>query len=173
MKFSYHSTDEQYSSSMRIEVPVQQVLYYDTSNEKFSLSNPSFQSRYGEGIKLLKQQVCRIKCNIESQMGSTYKKGVCYLVFKLSESCSGLHCPIIIRDQSNRRSKETGILYFRPPSPWNLVATDRVPTERGDGWMEVIVAIFNSDCRFLNLKLIAYEGTMSGLIIRNLEFRPS
>nr|XP_043627995.1 F-box protein At2g02240-like [Erigeron canadensis] len=160
------------SSSMRIEVPAEHVLY-DTSNKKLSLSSLSFQSRSkDQGIELLRQQVFRIKCNIGSQIWSPNTKVVCYLVFKLSESCSRLHCPVIVRDQSNWGSKETGILYFRSPSPWNLVATDQVPKMREDGWMEVIVAIFNSDCRFLNLKLSTYEGTMSGLIVRNLEFRP-
>nr|XP_043628653.1 F-box protein At2g02240-like isoform X2 [Erigeron canadensis] len=173
-EFSDQSFEEPPSSSVSIEVPAEQVLY-DTSNKKLSLSSLSFQSRSeGEGIELPRQQVFRIKCNIGSQMGSPNTKVVvCYLVFKLSDKCRGLHCPVIVRDQSNWGQKETGILYFRSPSPWNLVATDRVPKKRGDGWMEVIVAIFNSDCRFLNLKLSTYEGTMSGLILRSLEFRPS
>ncbi|KAM0049462.1 putative phloem protein [Helianthus debilis subsp. tardiflorus] len=102
----------------------------------------------------------------------------CYLVFKLSEKCCGLHGPVIIRDLSNWRNKETGILYFRYPNPWNVRDTDWVPRQRKDGWMEVIVWKFNSnyelknDHLFVNLKLITYERTMSGLIVRSIKFRP-
>ncbi|KAJ0511686.1 putative phloem protein [Helianthus annuus] len=103
----------------------------------------------------------------------------CNLVFKLSEKCCGLHGPVIVRDLFNWRSKETGVLYFRHPNPWNVRDTDHwVSRQRKDGWMEVIVWKFNSnyelknDHLFVNLKLITYEGTMSGLIVRGIRFRP-
>ncbi|GJX21733.1 hypothetical protein Tco_0226178 [Tanacetum coccineum] len=71
-----------------------------------------------------------------------------------------------------------GILYFRTPSPWNIHDNNQVPEKREDGWMEVIVWKFNSTSELrkdyipMHLKLIAYEGTMSGLIVGGLEIRP-
>ncbi|KAJ0503371.1 putative phloem protein [Helianthus annuus] len=111
-------------------------------------------------------------------MLSANSQNACYLVFKLSEKCCGLHGPVIVRDLFNWGSKETGILYFRHPNPWNVRDTDWVPRQRKDGWMEVIVWKFNSnyepknDDLFVRLKLITYEGTMSGLIVRGIRFRP-
>ncbi|KAJ0511654.1 putative phloem protein [Helianthus annuus] len=79
---------------------------------------------------------------------------------------------------STGEAKRLGILYFRHPNPWNVRNTDWVPRQRKDGWMEVIMWKFNSnyelknDHLFVNLKLITYEGTMSGLIVRGIKFRP-
>ncbi|KAJ9555910.1 LOW QUALITY PROTEIN: hypothetical protein OSB04_010524 [Centaurea solstitialis] len=132
-----------------------------------------------EGVahELLRQQVFYIKRRIKGQILPPNTESVCYLVFKLSEKCLGLHCPVIVRDL-HWKNKKVGTLYFRSPCPWNLHDTDSVPKKRKDGWMEVIVWKFNSDydhkddCLFVNLKLTSNEGTMAGLIVRNLEFRP-
>ncbi|KAM0008197.1 putative phloem protein [Helianthus debilis subsp. tardiflorus] len=147
-------------------------VVYDFTNSK----SPAQSS--GELIyEVPRRQVLCIKWHInEYPMMSPNTETACYLMFKLSENCHGLHCPVIVRDQFQWKSKE--IIYFRSPSPWNLHDSDRVPKKRRDGWMEVIVSKFNSDfvtqrgCFSGKLKLISYEGTMSGLIIRGLEFRP-
>ncbi|CAH1442262.1 unnamed protein product [Lactuca virosa] len=150
---------------------------YESSNVKLFDSIPSTQSRFQEVIELARQQVFHIKCKIESQRLSPDTEYACYLVFKLSENCHGLHCPVIVRDVLQRKNKEKGILYFRSPTPCNVNDTNRVPKEREDIWMEVNVWQFNSsnqlrdDCVSINLKLISYEGTMSGLIVSSLEFR--
>ncbi|KAI3737963.1 hypothetical protein L2E82_27981 [Cichorium intybus] len=135
-------------------------------------------SRFQDVIELQRQQVFYIKCMIgATQSLSPDTDYVCYLVFKISEKCRGLHCPVIVRDLLKRKNKEKGIIYFRSPSPCNVNDTDRVPKEREDGWMEVKVWQFNSnhnlrnDCIHVRLKLVCYEGTMSRLIVSNLEFR--
>ncbi|CAH1429383.1 unnamed protein product [Lactuca virosa] len=152
---------------------------YQSSDVKFFDPIPSTQSRFQNAIELQRQQMFHIKCKIESQRLSADTKYSCYLVFKLSKKCHGLHCPVIVRDLlQQRQNKEKGIVYFRSPSPCNVNDTDRVPVEREDGWREINVWKFNSsnklrdDCVSINLKLISYEGTMSGLIISSLEFRP-
>ncbi|MFS7990309.1 putative phloem protein [Helianthus anomalus] len=134
--------------------------------------------RFSGAIEFQRQQVLHIKCNIKSQMLSENTGNVCYLVFKLSEKCRGLHGPVVVRDLFHWRSKETRVFYFRYPNPWNVHETDWVPRQRKDGWMEVIVWKFNSnyerenDHLSVNLKLITYEGTMSGLIVQGIKFRP-
>ncbi|CAH1442269.1 unnamed protein product [Lactuca virosa] len=152
---------------------------YESSNAKLFNSIDSTQSRSQEEVlELISQQVFRIKCKIESQRLSPDTEYTCSLVFRLSENCLGLHCPVIVRELSHRKKKNTRIIYFRSPSLCNVNDSDQVPEEREDGWMEVNVWQFNSsnklrdDCVSINLKLISYEGTMSGLIISNLEFRP-
>ena len=138
----------------------------------------SYISRYQEAIELQRQQVFRIKCKVEGERLSPDTKYTCYIVFKISQNCRGLHCPVLVRALLKRNNKEKGIIYFRSPSPCNVNDNDRVPEEREGGWMEVNVWQFNSsnelkdDCVSINLKLISYEGTMSGLIVSNLEFRP-
>ncbi|KAJ0511663.1 putative protein kinase RLK-Pelle-LRR-I-1 family [Helianthus annuus] len=144
----------------------------------YNSSNVAIQSRFSGAIECLRRPVLHIKCKIESQMLSANSQNACYLVFKLSEKCCGLHGPVIVRDLFNWGSKETGILYFRHTNPWNVRDTDWVPRQRKDGWMEVIVWKFNlnyelkDDPLFVNLKLTTYEGTMSGLIVRGIKFRP-
>lgn len=102
---------------------------------------------------------------------------VCYLVFKISEKCIGLHCPVKVHNLLHGNNKKPEILYFRCPRPWNLHDTNQAPKQRADGWMEVRVWKLNSKHRLENddfhvkLKLIIYEGTMSGLILCGLEFR--
>ncbi|KAJ0873146.1 putative protein kinase RLK-Pelle-CrRLK1L-1 family [Helianthus annuus] len=153
-------------------------VLYDTSNVKHFQLQPSPESRFQEVIELLPQQVFRINCKIQSQMLSQDTEYVCYLVFKLSEKCGGLHCPVKVRDLLRRNNKEAEIVYFRTPSPWNSHENNSVPEQREDGWMEVKVWKFNSNHQLkngsirVNLKLITYEGTMSGLILCGLEFRP-
>ncbi|KAL7618480.1 hypothetical protein Lser_V15G01733 [Lactuca serriola] len=148
-----------------------------SSDVKLFKSMRSTHSRSEDMVELIRQQVFHIKCKIESQMLSPDTEYTCYLVFKLSEKCHGLHCPVIVRNLLNRKIKEKGIIYFRSPSPCNVNDTDRVPKEREDGWMEVNVWKFNSsneirdDCVSINLKLICYEGTMSGLSISSIGVR--
>ncbi|XP_071729546.1 uncharacterized protein [Rutidosis leptorrhynchoides] len=164
-------------ASMRQEVLAKKWILYDYSNVKLVYSNSSSRTRF-EGMELLRRQSAySIKWKIGSQKVSPNKDHACYLLFKLSENCRGLYCPVLVRNQERWKSKET--IYFRHPSPWNVHETDRVPKERSDGWMEVIVWIYNnSNCKLRNdslhvkLKLTTYEGTLSGLILGGLEFRP-
>lgn len=133
--------------------------------------------RFQEVIELRSQQICRITCTIKSQMLSHYTEYVCYLVFKLSENCQGLHCPVEVQDLLHRENKEAEYIYFISPSQWNIHDTTRVPEQRDDRWMEVKVWKFNSrelknNRLHVSLKLINLEGTMSGLIVCGLEFRP-
>ncbi|PWA63849.1 serine/threonine-protein kinase, active site protein [Artemisia annua] len=156
-------------------------VLYDSSKVKcvklFHLK-PSEDPRFQEVIELLPRQVFSLKCKIQSQMSLLDTDYMCYLVFKLSEKCHGLHCPVKVKDVLHWKNKEMGILYFRTPSPWNIHDNHWVPKKREDGWLEVSVWKFNStsDLRKdnipMHLKLIAYEGTMSGLIVGGLEIRP-
>ncbi|MFS7989571.1 putative phloem protein [Helianthus anomalus] len=109
-------------------------------------------------------------------MLSPFTEYTCYLVFKVSEKCPGLHCPVKVRDLLHRRKKENKIIYFRSPAALNHHDVFWVPQQRKDGWMEVMIWKFKPDYNKqvvpMNLKLVTYEGTMSGLIICGLEFRP-
>lgn len=133
--------------------------------------------RFGHVIELQPQHVFRINCKIQSRKLSQDTEYFCYLVYKVSEKCVGLNCPVIVRDLIRRNKKEAEIIYLRSPSPWNLHGNNSVPQHRDDGWMEVKVWNFNSNHHLkngfiaVNLKLITYEGTMSGLIVCGLEFR--
>ncbi|KAJ0703194.1 putative protein kinase RLK-Pelle-CR4L family [Helianthus annuus] len=149
--------------------------FCDSFNAKRFDWKPTTKSRFQKVAELLSTQVFRIKCKIESRMLLQDTEYSCYLVFKLSEKCSGLHCPVIVRDLHQQKNKQSEVVYFRSPKPWNI---DRVPQEREDGWMEVCVWKFKSnnelqnDCNSINLKFVNYEGMMSGLIVCGLEFRP-
>ncbi|KAJ0874375.1 putative phloem protein [Helianthus annuus] len=151
---------------------------YNFSNVKLFTIKPSSQSRFQEVIELLPQQVFRISCTIKSQTLSQDTEYVCYLVFKLSETCQGLHYPVKVRDLLQQENKEAEIIYFTSPSSWNIHDITRVPQQREDGCMEVYVWKYNSnhqlksDCLLVNLKFTSYEGTMSGLTVYGLEFRP-
>nr|XP_043631040.1 F-box protein At2g02240-like [Erigeron canadensis] len=153
-------------------------VLYDSSNVKLFHLKASSQSRFQEVVELQPQQVFRIYCKIKTQMLSRDTNYSCYLIFKLSEKCLGLHCPVKVRNLLHRKNKEAKNVYFRSPSPWNLHDIDCVPKQREDGWMEVNLWKFSSinelknDCIPVNLKLICYEGTMSHLIVCGLEFRP-
>ncbi|KAF5783848.1 putative phloem protein [Helianthus annuus] len=133
------------------------------------------ESRFQEVAELLSHQVFRIKCKIETQKLSADTDYACYLVFKLSQKCHGLQCPVKVRDVLLRKNKEFKFLYFRSPRAVNLHNIERVPKPREDGLMEVIVWEFNSgnnDHVPMSLKLGCYEGTMSGLMVYGIEFRP-
>ncbi|KAM0038601.1 putative phloem protein [Helianthus debilis subsp. tardiflorus] len=149
--------------------------FCDSFNAKRFDWKPTTKSRFQKVAELLSTQVFRIKCKIESRMLLQDTEYSCYLVFKLSEKCSGLHCPVIVRDLHQQKNKQSEVVYFRSPKPWNI---DRVPQEREDGWMEVCVWKFKSnnelqnDCNSVNLKFVNYEGMMSGLVVCGLEFRP-
>ncbi|GJW77846.1 kinase-like domain, phloem protein 2-like protein [Tanacetum coccineum] len=103
---------------------------------------------------------------------------VCYLVFKLSEKCQGLHCPVEVRDLLHKEKSEAEFVYFITPSPLNINGITRVPKQREDGWMEIQVWKFNSAHEFkdgslsIDMKFTCREGNMSGLIVCGLEFRP-
>ncbi|KAK9058879.1 hypothetical protein SSX86_023723 [Deinandra increscens subsp. villosa] len=150
-------------------------VLYDYPNVKLFKSKPSERTRFEEVIEVLSQQVFRIKCKIESRMLSPDTNYRCYLIYKLSEKCCGLHCPVKVRGPLYRSNKVIKTLYFRSPNAWNIHDINQVPRQREDEWMEVNVWNFNSKIYnriHVNLKLISYEGTMSGLIIYGIEFRP-
>lgn len=134
--------------------------------------------RFQEVIELLPQQAFGINCMIERHTLSRDTEYECFLVFKITEDCDGLHCPVKVLDLLQQENKEAEVIYLTSPSPWNIHDITRVPKQREDGWMEVNVWQFNSsdevenDCITVNLKFISYEGTMSGLIVEGLEFRP-
>nr|XP_043639149.1 F-box protein At2g02240-like [Erigeron canadensis] len=130
-------------------------------------------------MELLPHHVYRIKYEIDSKMLSPFTEYTCYLVFKLSKKCLGLHCPVIVRDKLHPRNKDAKVIYFRTPALWNQHDAIWVPKQRKDGWMEVVLWRFNSKRKLgtdsipMNLKLISYEGSMLGLIVCGLEFRPT
>ncbi|GKD71222.1 kinase-like domain, phloem protein 2-like protein [Tanacetum coccineum] len=144
------------------------VALNDSSNGKLFTSKPSASSRASIPYQL----------PIKSHMLSPDTEYVCYLVFKLSEQCDGLHCPVKVQDLLQRKTEEAGIIYLIPPSPWNIHHFIKIPRQRTDGLMEVEVWKFNSthdlknNCLPMNLRLTSYEETMSGLIVCGLEFRP-
>ncbi|KAD3337408.1 hypothetical protein E3N88_32928 [Mikania micrantha] len=83
-------------------LPAKMVLYPESSNVKCfkwkSLAEP--ESRFLEVAELLSRQGFRIKCKIETQKLSPDTDYACYLVFKLSQKCHGLRCPVKVRDAS-------------------------------------------------------------------------
>ncbi|PWA93895.1 Protein kinase, ATP binding site-containing protein [Artemisia annua] len=154
------------------------AVLYKFSNVDLFTSKPLAESRFQEVIELLPQQVFHLNCTIKSQMLSPDTEYVCYLVFKLSEKCQGLHCPVEVRDILHKENNEAEFVYFITPSPLNINGITRVPKQREDGWMEIQVWKFNSTHEFkddslsMNMKFTSHEGTMSGLIVCGLEFRP-
>ncbi|GJZ13489.1 kinase-like domain, phloem protein 2-like protein [Tanacetum coccineum] len=97
---------------------------------------------------------------------------------ELSEKSQGLHCPVEVQDVLHKENNEDEFVYFITPSPLNTNDITRVPKQREDGWMEIQVWKFNSTHEFkddflsMNMKFTRHQGTMSGLIICGLEFRP-
>ncbi|KAI7743146.1 hypothetical protein M8C21_005164, partial [Ambrosia artemisiifolia] len=148
-------------------LPAKMVLYEASDVKCYnwkSLTEP--ESRFVEVAELLSHQVFRIKCKIETQKLSPETNYACFLLYKLSKKCHGLKCPVKVRDVLLRKNKEFKFLYFRSPRLVNLHSIKRVPKQREDGLMEVIVWEFNSgnnDHVPMSLKLRCYEGTMSGL----------
>ncbi|GJX96714.1 kinase-like domain, phloem protein 2-like protein [Tanacetum coccineum] len=159
-------------------LPAKAALHDLTNYVKLKPSKLSAESRFQEVFELLPQQVFRINCTIKIHMLSPDTDYACYLVFKLSEQCDGLYCPVQVRDLLQRKTEEAGIIYLIPPSPWNIHDFIKIPRQRTDGLMEVEVWKFNSthdlknNCLPMNLRMTSYEGTMSGLIVCGLEFRP-
>ncbi|KAF5783835.1 putative protein kinase RLK-Pelle-LRR-I-1 family [Helianthus annuus] len=157
-------------------LPAKMVLYESSDVKCYNWKAlDESESRFQEVAELLSHQVFRIKCKIETQKLSADTDYACYLVFKLSQKCHGLQCPVKVRDVLLRKNKEYKFLYFRSPRAVNLHNIKRVPKLREDGLMEVIVWEFNSgnnDHVPMSLKLRCYEGTMSGLIVHGIEFRP-
>ncbi|PWA69511.1 Protein kinase, ATP binding site-containing protein [Artemisia annua] len=155
-----------------------EAVVYDSSNMGLFTLKPSAESRFHEVIELLPQQAFGINCMIKSHMLSRDTEYACFLVFKITENCHGLQCPVKVLDLLHQENKEAEAIYLTSPSPWNIHDITRVSKQREDGWMEVNVWQFNSsdevenDCVPVNLKFISYEGTMSGLIVGGLEFRP-
>ncbi|KAL8259758.1 hypothetical protein R6Q59_027711, partial [Mikania micrantha] len=97
-----------------------------------------------EVVEVLSNQLFRIKCKIEAQKLTADTNYECYLVFKLSQQCHGLHCPVKVQDVLLRKDKQFKFPYFRSPRLVNLHGNKRVPKLREDGLMEVIVREFNS-----------------------------
>ncbi|PWA82371.1 hypothetical protein CTI12_AA179440 [Artemisia annua] len=154
------------------------AVLYKFSNVDLFTSKPLAESRFQEVIELLPQQVFHLNCTIKSQMLSQDSEYVCYLVFKLSENCQGLHCPVKVRDVLHKENNEVEFVYFITPSALNINGITRVPKQREDGWMEIQVWKFNSAHEFkdgsfsMDMKFTSHEGPMSGLIVCGLEFRP-
>ncbi|GKA62468.1 kinase-like domain, phloem protein 2-like protein [Tanacetum coccineum] len=153
-----------------------EAAVYDSSNMGLFTLKPS--AEFHEVIELLPQQAFSINCMINSHMLARDTEYACFLVFKITENCHGLHCPVKVLDLLHQENKEAEVIYLTSPSPWNIHGITRVSKQREDGWMEVNVWQFNSsddvenDCVPVNLKFISYEETMSGLIVEGLEFRP-
>ncbi|PWA84413.1 protein kinase-like domain, Phloem protein 2-like protein [Artemisia annua] len=151
---------------------------YKYSNVNLFTSKPSAESRFQEVIEVLPQKVFYINCTIKSQMLSPDTEYMCYLVFKLSEECQGLHYPVKVRDLLHQENNEADFFYFITPSLLNVHDFTRVPKQREDGWMEIQVWKFNSTHEFkhdslsIDMKFTSHEGPMSGLIVCGLEFRP-
>ncbi|PWA42306.1 serine/threonine-protein kinase, active site protein [Artemisia annua] len=76
-------------------------------------------TRFQNVMELLARQVFRIKYKIESEKLSPFTEYACYLVFKLSEKCHELHCPVKVRDLLHRKIKDTKTVYFRSPALFN------------------------------------------------------
>ncbi|KAD4384997.1 hypothetical protein E3N88_25165 [Mikania micrantha] len=147
----------------------------NSSNVKCYNIKPQAQSRFEDVVEILLYHEFRIKCDIETQLLSSDTSYACFLVFKLSEKCHGLKCPVKARDLLPAYAKQrTKIISFRTPSEVNLNKIKWIPEQREDGWMEVIIWETISDRNNIpmDLKLITFQGTMSGLIISGIEFRP-
>ncbi|KAL8193831.1 hypothetical protein R6Q57_026073 [Mikania cordata] len=149
---------------------------YASNIAKLYYMKPSFEFSYQKVAEILSTQQFCIKFKIKSNMLSENTEYGCYIVFKLSKNERGLHSPVMVQDQNQRKNKHTEVVYFRSPSPRNINDFSRFPQERIDGWMEVCVWKFKSDHDKLrnsfismNLKFASYEGTMSGLIICSVE----
>ncbi|GKC03175.1 phloem protein 2-like protein [Tanacetum coccineum] len=145
---------------------------------KFTKCPSSTMSRFEEVVELPRQPEFSIKCNIETQMLSPDTAYACYLLFKLPEIYMGLKCPVEGRDLLKKSNKESSIIYLIAPGPVELYRDKRVPDRREDGWMEVRVweFVYNNEIKDnyipMELKLACLGGTMSGLIICGVEFRP-
>ncbi|PWA72085.1 phloem protein 2-like protein [Artemisia annua] len=140
------------------------------SNANLYRSRRSIHCRFRKVTELLPQPVFYISCTIESQMLTPDTNYVCYIVFKISKICEGLHSPVKVRDLHHQENNETEFFYFITPSPLNINDITQAPKQREDGWMEIQLWKFNSahelenDSHSINMKFTSQEGTMSGLI---------
>ena len=134
--------------------------------------------RFAEAVEILSHYEFRIKCNIERELLSPDTNYGCFLVFQISKECRGLTGPVKGRNLLPHKNKETNIISFRTPSQVNLQYFKWIPAEREDGWMEVIVWEIHSENEQIaehipmDMKLTNFEGSMSGLIVCGIEFRP-
>ncbi|GJR80796.1 kinase-like domain, phloem protein 2-like protein [Tanacetum coccineum] len=132
--------------------------------------------RFRKVGELLPQQVFHISCTIENQMLSPDTEYACYIVFKISKNCQGLHYPVKVRDLLHH-GNESEFVYFIIPNLLNINDITGVPKQREDGWMEIQLCKFSSahelenDSHSTNMRFTSQEGTMSGLIVYGLEFR--
>ncbi|KAL4583915.1 hypothetical protein LXL04_008501 [Taraxacum kok-saghyz] len=159
-------------------LPAKAVIY-DHSYVKSYVKNPESQlrCRFSEFVEILSRHEIRIKCDIETKLLSSNTLYACFLVFMLSESCHGLKSPVKARDLLPYRKERTKIISFTSPSEVNLDKIKWIPKQRKDGWMEVRVWETNCDTHNddfipMDLKLISFEGTLSGLLVCGIEFRP-
>ncbi|GJV40818.1 phloem protein 2-like protein [Tanacetum coccineum] len=147
-------------------------------NAEYSKCQPSATSRFEEVVELQCHRAFSINCNIETKMLSTDTAYACYLVFQLPENSEGLKCPVKAQDLLNKNNKESTIIYLKAPGPVDLYRDKRVPENREDGWVEVRVweFVYNNEIKDIyipmELKLACLGGTMLGLIICGIEFRP-
>uniref|UniRef100_A0A251TQS5 Putative phloem protein 2-like protein n=2 Tax=Helianthus annuus TaxID=4232 RepID=A0A251TQS5_HELAN len=151
----------------------------DASNVKFYRIKPEAQSRciFEDAAEILYYHEFRIKCDVDTRMLSSDTSYACFLVFKLSEKYRGLKFPVKARDLLPYIKQRTNIISFTAPSTVNLNNIKWIPEQREDGWMEVrvwetISDRHNEESVPMDLKLISFEGNMSGLIISGIEFRP-
>ncbi|GJT92867.1 kinase-like domain, phloem protein 2-like protein, partial [Tanacetum coccineum] len=82
---------------------------YKFSNVDLFASIPSAESRFQDVIEFLPQQAFFLKCTITSQMLSPDTEYVCYLVFKLSETCHGLHYLVKVLDILHQENNEAEV----------------------------------------------------------------
>ncbi|MFS7989887.1 putative phloem protein [Helianthus anomalus] len=160
-------------------LPAKKILYESPDVKYFNWKSlAETESRFLEVAELLSQQVFQIKCKIETQKLLSNTNYACHLLFKLSQNCHDLQCPVKVRNVIIRKKKEFNVIYFRSPRLVNFHGNERIPKQREDGLMEVVLWEFNLgktpnvDDLPMNLSLRCYEGTMSGLIIYGIEFRP-
>ncbi|KAJ0751715.1 putative protein kinase RLK-Pelle-CrRLK1L-1 family [Helianthus annuus] len=151
----------------------------DASNVKFYRIKPEAQSRciFEDAAEILYYHEFRIKCDVDTRMLSSDTSYACFLVFKLSGKYRGLKFPVKARDLLPYIKQRTNIISFTAPSTVNLNNIKWIPEQREDGWMEVrvwenISDRHNEESVPMDLKLISFEGNMSGLIISGIEFRP-
>ncbi|GJS89140.1 phloem protein 2-like protein [Tanacetum coccineum] len=149
-----------------------------SSDAKYFKCQSSATSRFEEVVELQRCQAFSIKCDIETQMLSQETAYACYLVFQLPDNCMGLKFPVKKRDLLIKNNKESTIIYLKAPGPVDLYRDKRVPENREDGWMEVIVweFVYNNETKEnyipMELKLACLGGTLSGLTVCGVEFRP-
>ncbi|XP_076944086.1 F-box protein VBF-like isoform X2 [Bidens hawaiensis] len=155
------------------------AVIYDPSYAKFYNIKPQAQSWcvFDDVIEIFSYHEFRIKCDVETRLLSSDTTYACFLVFKLSQKCRGLKFPVKARDLLPYKKQRTNIISFTTPNTMNLNNIKWIPKEREDGWMEVIVwetisSKHNEESIPMDLNLISFEGTMAGLIIYGIEFRP-